>query len=253
MNELVKITEQDGQQLVSARELHEFLESERQFGNWIQQRIDKYGFIENQDYICFNKFVKAEKYGNKTLKEYAITIDMAKELAMVEGNEKGKQARRYFIEIEKKYKQNILSTPINQSYLDLVEMILKTLRDQEIAMKKLDARINQIEFVQNTARKQLEYFPKPIVKPRNKTGRQILVQFVNSIVRRDNLFPRSVWIKLYEEFCCRYRKNIRRRANNLGISQLDWIEQFDYIDELYAIAVELFQNKWDIKVHRKNH
>lgn len=51
-----------GEQLINARELHKKLENKRQFANWIKQRIEQYDFIENEEFICFNKFVKAEKY-----------------------------------------------------------------------------------------------------------------------------------------------------------------------------------------------
>ncbi|WP_246118454.1 antA/AntB antirepressor family protein [Apibacter muscae] len=104
MQELVKITEQNGKQAVSARELHTFLESKQQFSNWIRNRIKKYGLIENQDYIVFNKFIKNLE-GGRPLDEYALTLDCAKELAMVEGNLKCKQARQYFIECEKKLRE----------------------------------------------------------------------------------------------------------------------------------------------------
>lgn len=79
-----------------ARELHSFLNSERQYANWIQDRITQYGFIENQDYI-----VRTTHTGRRPRKEYFVTLDMAKELCMVENNDKGKEARRYFIKCEK--------------------------------------------------------------------------------------------------------------------------------------------------------
>lgn len=105
MNELIKITEQNGQQVVSARELHLFLESKQDFSTWIKNRIEKYDFIENEDYILLHNFVEQTGRGGHNKKEYALTLDMAKELAMVEGSEKGRQARRYFIECEKKLRE----------------------------------------------------------------------------------------------------------------------------------------------------
>ena len=87
---------------VNARELHEFLESKRQFADWIKNRISEYDFIENQDFVRFHKKMKAN---NATMIEYHITLDMAKELAMVERTEKGKQARQYFIECERKLRE----------------------------------------------------------------------------------------------------------------------------------------------------
>ena len=101
MDELIKITEHDGKRAVSARELHQFLENKRQFADWIKQRIDQYGFVENQDFEVIHNFVKKPEGGRPTT-EYALSINMAKELSMVENNENGRMARKYFIECEKK-------------------------------------------------------------------------------------------------------------------------------------------------------
>lgn len=100
MEEIIKISEKDGQRAVNARELHAFLESKQEFANWIKGRIDKYGFVENQDYEVFDRFIKNPQGGRPTI-EYALSLDMAKELSMVENNEKGRMARKYFIECEK--------------------------------------------------------------------------------------------------------------------------------------------------------
>ncbi|WP_375608667.1 MULTISPECIES: antA/AntB antirepressor family protein [unclassified Bartonella] len=105
MNTLIKISEQAvGQEIiqtVNARELHVFLEVKRDFSNWIKDRINKYSFLKNQDYIVFANFGE-NLQGGRPSTEYHLTLDMAKELSMVERNEKGRQARRYFIECEKK-------------------------------------------------------------------------------------------------------------------------------------------------------
>lgn len=100
-NALIQIIEHNGQRAVNARELHAFLENKRQFADWIKQRIEQYGFVENQDYEVFHNFVKRET-GGSTRTEYALSLDMAKELSMVENNEKGRMARKYFIQCEKK-------------------------------------------------------------------------------------------------------------------------------------------------------
>ena len=92
------------EQVVNARELYEFLGSKRQFANWIKERIESYEFVENVDYVVFNKIVKNPKGGRSSI-EYAITVTMAKELAMVENNAKGKEVRKYFIECERQAKQ----------------------------------------------------------------------------------------------------------------------------------------------------
>ncbi|ELT8452264.1 antA/AntB antirepressor family protein [Campylobacter coli] len=83
----------------NAREIFQFLNSEQEYANWIKNRISHYNFIENQDYIIELVYTKG-----RPRKEYYVTLDMAKELCMVENNEKGRQARRYFIECEKRLK-----------------------------------------------------------------------------------------------------------------------------------------------------
>ena len=109
MNELISLTQStingEVQQTVNARELHAFLQSKQDFSTWIKNRIEQYDFVENQDFCSFHKIVERE-IGATVRNEYHITIDMAKELAMVERNDKGKQARQYFIECERKLREH---------------------------------------------------------------------------------------------------------------------------------------------------
>ncbi|EFV3498578.1 phage antirepressor Ant [Salmonella enterica] len=89
--------------LCDARELHTFLGVGKVFAAWITARIAEYEFVENQDYTL--TFSKTGKRQNVLCKDYHLTLDTAKELAMVERNEKGRQIRRYFIECEKQLRQ----------------------------------------------------------------------------------------------------------------------------------------------------
>lgn len=99
MNELLKINYEADRITLSARELHSFLELTERFGNWFE-RMKQYGFIENQDYIGRKTF---NTLAHQELQDYEISLDMAKEIAMIQRNEKGRQARQYFIEVEKKW------------------------------------------------------------------------------------------------------------------------------------------------------
>ncbi|PIT67999.1 antA/AntB antirepressor family protein [Bartonella tribocorum] len=112
MNTLIKITEQtidqEAVQTVNARELHAFMEIGKRFATWITDRINQYTFEEGKDFIK-TQDLRFPKLGSAksravTVIEYYLTLDMAKELSMIERNEKGRQARRYFIECEKKLK-----------------------------------------------------------------------------------------------------------------------------------------------------
>lgn len=109
MTELIKISEYNGKRAVNARELHQFLESKQDFSTWIKARIEKYGFVEKQDFEVFNNFVENPQGGRPSI-EYALSVDMAKELSMVENNEKGRLARKYFIECEKIAREGTLAS-----------------------------------------------------------------------------------------------------------------------------------------------
>lgn len=103
-NGMVPVRSTDsGEKVVNARELHEFLESKRQFSNWIQDKIEKYGFIEGEDFLT----ILLESHGGRPKNEYILKLDVAKEIAMVENNFQGRKVRRYFIEVEKKHRNNV--------------------------------------------------------------------------------------------------------------------------------------------------
>ena len=86
-------------QLCNARELHAFLEIQTRYNDWIKNRINEYGFIQDEDYL-----VITERTNGRPRKEYHITLDMGKELGMVERNERGRQIRQYFIRCERTLK-----------------------------------------------------------------------------------------------------------------------------------------------------
>ncbi|SNB26629.1 Toxin-antitoxin system, toxin component, Bro domain protein [Flavobacterium psychrophilum] len=132
MNQLITITENNGNKAVSARELHIFLESKQDFSTWIKNRISEYGFIENEDYSLLDNFVEQNKRGGHNKKEYAISVDMAKELSMVEKNDKGKQARRYFIAIEKQVTQPVTMLDKNMQHHTLLGLLKQNLNRGDI-------------------------------------------------------------------------------------------------------------------------
>lgn len=94
------------QTLVNARDLHRFLGSRRDFSSWVKKRINEYGFTLEQDYYVFDALSSPNltnaKARPQNLREYHISLDMAKELSMVERTERGRQARQYFIAMEQR-------------------------------------------------------------------------------------------------------------------------------------------------------
>lgn len=86
MNELIKIEEKEGERVVNARDLHQFLEVGKDYSTWIKDRINKHDFVENQDFIVFPESGENLQGGRPRI-GYAISIDIAKELSMVENND----------------------------------------------------------------------------------------------------------------------------------------------------------------------
>lgn len=123
-----------GQQRVNARDLHEFLEVGKDFSTWIKDRISKYEFVEGQDYLKSEDLSSPESGSAKArpqvVVEYSLTMSMAKELSMVERSDRGKLARQYFIECERRLLQRdpieILSDPaaMRGLLLDYCEKVL---------------------------------------------------------------------------------------------------------------------------------
>ncbi len=95
---LIPISENNGKRAVSARDLYNFLGCTERFQSWFERQL-QYGFVEGVDYVGCKVF---NTLANQELQDYAMTISMAKEVSMIQRNEKGKEARTYFIACEKK-------------------------------------------------------------------------------------------------------------------------------------------------------
>lgn len=131
MNEVLKINYDNERITLSARELHEYLEIETPFKKWFD-RMCEYGFTEEIDFAeVMDKIVQNPK-GGRPATDYQITLDMAKEIAMIQRSEKGKQVRQYFIEVEKQW--NSPERVIARGYLEAKKQ-LDILNNQILDMK----------------------------------------------------------------------------------------------------------------------
>ena len=143
-------------QAVNARELHAFLQSKQDFSTWIKNRISEYDFVENQDFITAPQKYGTANGGYATRKEYYITLDMAKELSMVERNEKGKQARKYFIECEKQLQTNQAQLPTDPF------LLIAHLAQQAYSMQQkqveMDNRLQVVEQRQSQLNQDNDHF-----------------------------------------------------------------------------------------------
>ena len=137
MNELIKIEVKDGQQLVNGRELHKFLEIKTPYTQWFE-RMAEYGFIENTDFIPVSQ--KSESggiSGVKVVQDHLMTLNMAKEISMLQRNEKGKQARQYFIKCEEAWNSpEMILARANQIQSHMIEDYTKKIELLENKVKE---------------------------------------------------------------------------------------------------------------------
>lgn len=137
--ELIKITtNENGEQLVSGRELHEFLEVGTPYDKWFP-RMCEYGFSEGTDFSTF----LSESTGGRPKTNHAMTLDMAKEISMIQRTEKGKQARQYFIEVEKEYKEVQKRLPNTREAIQ--QLLLQGVEEVNQRVDVMEERLSNVE------------------------------------------------------------------------------------------------------------
>lgn len=142
MNELMKVDYSSTEPTVSGRELHEFLEVETRYNDWFR-RMCEYGFSEGVDF--YSILSKTSESGGRPSTDHQLSIPMAKELCMIQRTDRGKQARQYFIAIEKAW-----NTP---------EMIMsRALKMADVTIQQLRAENSKLIVANTTMLPKAEYF-----------------------------------------------------------------------------------------------
>lgn len=151
MGDLVPVYQRDlfgkgAIQCVNARELHGWLKARTKFADWIRKRIKECGFIQGVDFVSFSENSE-EPNGGRPSEEYWTTISMAKELSMLEKNEQGREARRYFISKEEAY-HALVADQSNRSLahytgIELAKMAFDRLENQMNALVDGHAEMKQ--------------------------------------------------------------------------------------------------------------
>ena len=246
--ELIKITtNENGEQLVSGRELHEFLEVGTKYTQWFDE-MTKYGFVENVDYSTLNELSEKKegsRFVKRTIINHAMTLDMAKEISMIQRTEKGKQARLYFIEVEKQYK---LDTSSLSPELQFMNSVVQSLAKQEMATKQLSNKLDNIT---------------EIVALNTTDWRKDCRALINKMAKTQGGFGayQEIQAGIYEEVDRRAGSslntrltNLRRRAAEEGVSKskrdkmnkLDVIEMDKRLKEIYLAVVKDFAIKYGV-------
>lgn len=229
MNELIKVEiNENSEQIVSARNLYDFLEVKSRFNDWINNRIEKYGFLEDIDYtkILVQRISSvAEQY------DYFLKIEMAKELAIVENNERGKEVRKYFIECEKKWNSpEMILIKADQIKSRMIENYKKEISDIKIELEYKNEVINGIT-------NDIDIYKKQAI--------------LNRVVKHKGANFRDRWNELYRVFRETYHIDLKARKEGYNLKQtrpkdryksvLEYAVGFDFIDDLYKVALKLYE------------
>jgi len=223
---IIKIYETDkGEKVVQARELHKGLGTNTKFNDWVNRRISECDAIENEDYIVLLKNEKNSN-GGRPSKEYILKLDTAKEMAMLERNEKGKEYRRYFIEVEKKYKQAIDTSNLSPE-LQMFNNLFKAIAKNELATKEVKQEIQGIrDVITLDTTSWREESRKLIIKIAHVMGGNAYIKDVNTEIY--SLLNKRFGVNLKQRLT-----NKRRRMADEGIckSKRDKLNYIDVIAE----------------------
>lgn len=228
---LISVYQGENGQLVNARELHGFLEVGTKFTDWIKDRIEKYGFIENEDFTSFSENTE-KPIGGRPITEYILTLDTAKEIAMVQNNDKGKEIRKYFISIEKKYKQATVSVNQLSPELQMFKQIFDNVAKQELEQKKLQQEVRETKEEVQAMREVVEI--RPFDSWREETNS--LVKKICYKLKDYKLPKEEIYKALQERGACDLKirlKNMRARLllNGGSKSKADTLNYLDVIAE----------------------
>ena len=149
MNNITITDHKELQKAVSARELYEFLEIKEAFTDWIKRMIE-YGFEESTDYIVYQEnLINLNPLGGRPSKNYFITVEMAKEISMLQRSEKGKEARKYFIECERQLKEQQLTIPNFSNPYEAALAWAESYKREQLAIEERDIAIKTKSQINN--------------------------------------------------------------------------------------------------------
>lgn len=193
-NELIKITkDEQGNSVVSGRDLHDFLEVKTAYKDWFP-RMCEYGFTDGKDFSS----ILSESTGGRPRVDHAMTLDMAKEISMIQRTERGKQARQYFIDVEKEYKKQIGQSQFRlpKNLTEMSTMFFDVMKDQD---KKIEEQSEKVNFLMN-----LSGLTSPRNKELTKARNKKIIQVCGGS-ESNSYQDKSLRSKLYNELFKSYR------------------------------------------------
>lgn len=229
IEKLLPISNNNGSQAVNAKDLYLFLGYDKsQWSRWYNKNIIKNDFAEEGiDYQTFDTMSN----GNST-KDFALSIDFAKELSMLARNEKGKIARKYFIACENKLKEQ--AKP--KSHLEILVESAQALLEQSRRLDKVESRLAAMEQEREENTKLLLSVSVSQNELPTQTLRSKIIQLVNKYASSMNLRQDAVWHKIYEQLYYLFRISINNyKKLHKKERKLDIAERNNLLDKIYDI------------------
>lgn len=207
---------------VNARNIHAHLEVKTQFSTWIQRAIEKYDFQENNDYSILNI---DNPNGGRDIIEYIVTLDMAKELAMLENNPKGKETRKYFIQAEKESKKPKTELELIIQSAQQMQLLKE---NQNLQHEKLTLVEDKIDYLENKS--PVLYNQLKALEDKRKAKTRELVGYNTSDPISINNYSktiRSLTKKFKDRFCIsRYADLPKDKFNDA----MNWLNNITLVD-----------------------
>lgn len=249
-NELVPVYKTStGEKVVYGTELHAVLEVKSKFADWVKNRLDDCEAAENEDFETFSKFLEK----GRPAVDYIIKLDTAKEMAMLERNEKGKQVRRYFIEVEKRYKE----AKHTAGSIDSLSPQLQFMINMELKQKEQDAKLSSLDAKVSRQNEAIQTVKEAMTDRPDKDFSQWIAETIRAIANSPSfennpLRFQSAWSESYKRLTdkagCRLDtllKNAKQRAAESGaskskvnaISKLSVIADDKRLKELYITCI----------------
>ena len=240
-NELVPVyVTSTGEKVVYGSELHRILEISTPYRTWVERRLDECDAIENEDYEA----VQICTPSGQSKKEHVISLNTAKEMAMLERNDVGKRVRKYFIEVENRYKQSVVDRSQLSPNLQALSMIIDSMTKQELDLKHQQEQIAKLEQSQEVI--------KEAVTPVIDNWREDIVRKIRKIQSSNGADFKSLNTEMYKELerraGCDLNTRLRNKQQRMyemgctktsinGVRKIDIIDEDKKLREIYGKIV----------------
>lgn len=233
-NELIPIIKKDGNHFVSARRLYEFLEIKKRFSTWIKIYLNM--FQEDVDW-CTYRYTPPN--GTQEFDDYLLTIDMAKQIAMMSRTQKGKEARGYFLAIEKAFKEHIKQGAQKLSMAEQLLLAAQITVEHEKKIAALDKKVEKLEEQKKLEDEWFGKLPPASVEVSDLDWQDKLNMKLRAYAKQNRVEFKSVWNNFYYKLGYHLKKNFFEMKKN-GKKPLNWLRENHLGDEAYAVACKYF-------------